>query len=121
MDMSIISKLYDLFIILCMMHIGFNENDPNCNKYSGKAKEFIENYKKLKGDSSITEDSPYYKLLSTLSNDYDNFKKKCSDVNCKDILPLQSIEKTQIAVDFSERTSEQLYVQGSEVTSSFRR
>ncbi|ETB60742.1 hypothetical protein YYC_02351 [Plasmodium yoelii 17X] len=121
MDMSIISKLYDIFITLCTMHLEYDEESRNCNKHSGKAKEFVEKYEDLKNNYNITENSPYYKLLSTLSNDYDNLKKKCSDSSYKAIPPLQSIEKTKITVDFSEptiETSEQLYVQGSEVASN---
>ncbi|EAA18740.1 putative yir3 protein [Plasmodium yoelii yoelii] len=113
MDMSIISKLYDVFIKLCTMHIEFDETNPQCGKYLNDAKEFVKKYDELKKDPKITEGNPYYKLLSTLSKDYDNFKKKCSDVSCKDIPPLQSIEKTRNAVDFSE-----LSKQTSEVASS---
>ncbi|SCL85998.1 Plasmodium variant antigen protein Cir/Yir/Bir, putative, partial [Plasmodium berghei] len=96
------SKIYNLFKILCNMYTDFDKKNPDCAKYIPKANEFVKNYQELYGDSSITEDSPYYKLLSTLSNDYDNFKKECSDANCKDIPPLQLIEKTQVTVNLSE-------------------
>ncbi|EAA22026.1 hypothetical protein YYC_02830 [Plasmodium yoelii 17X] len=121
MDKSIISELYDAFKKLCTMHLEYDEESRDCNKHSGKAKEFVEKYKQLKENSSITKDSPHYKLLITLSNDYDNFKKKCSDVSCKDIPPLQSIEKTEITEDFSGHTSKQAFgltVKSSEVASS---
>ncbi|CDS44759.1 PIR protein [Plasmodium yoelii] len=106
MDMSIVPKLYEAFNKLCMMHFEFDKESPKCNKYLKEAKEFVEKYEYLKKNYSITENSPYYKLLSTLSKDYDNFKKNCSDVNCKDIPPLQSIEKTKNIVDFSKQNSE---------------
>ncbi|ETB60536.1 hypothetical protein YYC_02801, partial [Plasmodium yoelii 17X] len=78
MNMKIkdISKLYDAFTTLCMMHYTFDEKNPKCDKYLNDAQNFVEQYKKLKGDSSITEKSSYDKLLYTLSKDYDNFKNK---------------------------------------------
>ncbi|CDS44343.1 PIR protein [Plasmodium yoelii] len=117
MDMSIVPKLYDAFYTLCMMYLEFDEESRNCSKNSGRAKEFVEKYEYLKKNYSITKNSPYYKLLSTLSKDYDNFKKKCSDVSCKDIPPLQSIEKTEINVNLSEH-SKLTSVQTSEDASS---
>ncbi|CDS44117.1 PIR protein [Plasmodium yoelii] len=117
MDMSIVPKLYDAFYTLCMMYLEFDEESRNCNKNSRRAKEFAEKYKKLKDEYNIIEGGPYYKLLSTLSKDYDNFKKKCSDVSCKDIPPLQSIEKAEINVNFHEQ-SKLTSPQTSEDTSS---
>ncbi|ETB56408.1 hypothetical protein YYC_05836, partial [Plasmodium yoelii 17X] len=78
MNMKIkdISKLYDAFTTLCTMHYEFDKQEPKCTKYLNSAKNFVEQYKKLKGDSSITEKSSYDKLLYTLSKDYDNFKNK---------------------------------------------
>ncbi|SCL81341.1 BIR protein, partial [Plasmodium berghei] len=107
MDIKDISKFYDVFILLCEMYIEFDGKSLNCNKYSGKAKEFVKKYKKLKEDSNITGNSSYNKLLSTLSNDYDNFKKKCSSFNCKDFPLLQEIKTTQPHVQSSKQIPEQ--------------
>ncbi|ETB59978.1 hypothetical protein, variant [Plasmodium yoelii 17X] len=109
MNIKDISKLYNAFTELCTMHLEFNEEEPDCNKYLTDAKIFVERYKKLKGDSNITKDNPYYKLLSTLSNDYDNFKNKCS-VKCSNSSSFPTIEKTE--------NSAQKIVQSSEDTSS---
>ncbi|ETB59988.1 hypothetical protein YYC_02381 [Plasmodium yoelii 17X] len=79
MDIKSIYKFYDAFNTLCLMYVEFDEDSPDCKKYSDKAKEFVKNYKKLKGDSSITENSLYNKILSTLLTDYNNLKDKCSD------------------------------------------
>ncbi|CDS44807.1 PIR protein [Plasmodium yoelii] len=97
MNMKIkdISKLYDAFTTLCMMHYEFNEQTPNCDKYLNSAKIFVDQYKKLKGDSNITENSSYDKILYTLSKDYDNFKNKCSGINCSNISSFPSIEKAE--------------------------
>ncbi|CDU20373.1 PIR protein [Plasmodium yoelii] len=79
LDMRIISKFYHAFNELCMMYIEFDEQSPNCNKCSKYADEFVKKYKILNNDSDITKDGPYYKLLTRLSNDYENFKNKCND------------------------------------------
>ncbi|ETB63513.1 hypothetical protein YYC_00037 [Plasmodium yoelii 17X] len=94
MDMKIISKLYDAFNTLCMLYIEFNANKSDCNKYLKYADEFVEKYKKLNNVYDINKDNPYYKLLSTLSNDYNNLKKECTSnvVNCKNFPSLPTIE-----------------------------
>ncbi|CDS44363.1 YIR protein, partial [Plasmodium yoelii] len=92
MDIKDISKLYDAFITLCMLYTEFNEKTPDCNKCSERADEFVKKYNKLNNYSDIANDSPYYRLLSTLSNDYNNFKKNYNDVKCSNS-PLPTIEK----------------------------
>ncbi|ETB63188.1 hypothetical protein YYC_00279 [Plasmodium yoelii 17X] len=77
-----LSKFYAPFKSLCKMYSRFNEKTSDCTKCLSDANEFVETYNKLNGDSSITNDSSCNKLLCTLSNDYDNFKKKYSDVKC---------------------------------------
>ncbi|VTZ79204.1 PIR protein [Plasmodium yoelii] len=101
MDMSIISELYNEFKRLCMMYYEFDEKNPKCNEYSEKAKEFVVKYKKMKGSPNVTKGSPYYKLLSTLSKDYDNFKKKCSAKCSNSSFP--TIEKAENDVKNSEQ------------------
>ncbi|CDS44265.1 PIR protein [Plasmodium yoelii] len=102
------SKIYVLFKILCNMYTDFDKNNPDCNKHSVKAKEFVEEYKKLKEDYNITEDGPYYKLLSTLLNDYNNLKNKCSNIP-----PIPGI-----TTNISEQRSVQSFGQNSEDISS---
>ncbi|CDS44348.1 PIR protein [Plasmodium yoelii] len=106
MNIKDISKLYNAFTELCTMHLEFNEEKPDCGKYLTNANNFVEKYKKLKADSSITENSSYNQLLSTLSKDYDNFKNKCSDINCSNISSFPSIEITNNAVLSSQQFSE---------------
>ncbi|ETB59022.1 hypothetical protein YYC_03314 [Plasmodium yoelii 17X] len=97
MNIKDISKLYDAFITLCMMYIEFDEKSPDCNQCSKYADEFVKKYNKLNNDSDIAKDSPYYRLLSTLSNDYDNFKKYCNSKGgkCEKYPSLTSIENMQ--------------------------
>ncbi|CDU16859.1 hypothetical protein YYC_03883 [Plasmodium yoelii 17X] len=79
MDMKIISKFYDAFNELCMIYIEFDEQSPNCKNCLKYANGFVEKYKKLKEDTSITKNSSYNKILSSLSTNYDNIKKKCNN------------------------------------------
>ncbi|CXH20729.1 BIR protein [Plasmodium berghei] len=105
MNIKDISKLYDAFTKLCMMHLEFDKKNPNCAKYLKEAKEFVEKYKKLKDDSNINEKSSYAQLLSTLLNDYNNFINKCSGVNCTNLPPLVTIEEIQSSAQSSGHSS----------------
>ncbi|VTZ71610.1 PIR protein [Plasmodium yoelii] len=93
MDIKDISKLYDAFTTLCMMYIEFNETSPDCKNCLKRAETFVKQYNQLNNNSDISNDSPYYRLLSTLSNDYDNFKKNYSDVKCSNSSSFPKIEK----------------------------
>ncbi|SCL85561.1 BIR protein [Plasmodium berghei] len=124
-----LSKFYAPFKLLCEMYSAFDENKKDCTNCSGKAQEFVGKYKNLKEDSSITNDSSCNKILSTLSNDYNNLKNKCSNIPS-----LPDIKTAQNHVQSSKRipehtsatnsvqTSEQNYelisAQNSEITSS---
>ncbi|CDS44338.1 hypothetical protein YYC_05912 [Plasmodium yoelii 17X] len=79
MDMSIISKLYDAFNILCDIYNELDTNGSNCEKYSQKASQFVETYKKIIIDRIIIEDNPHSLVLIILLTYYDNLKKKCED------------------------------------------
>ncbi|CDU17348.1 PIR protein [Plasmodium yoelii] len=108
------SKFYDAFKLLCKMYTEFDEHDPKCTEYLKIANQFVEKYKELNGYSDITEGSLYYQVWSTLSNDYDNFKKKCNDSKSYNFPSLPPIKKTQTPLDSSEDN----HVQDSEVASS---
>ncbi|EAA19389.1 uncharacterized protein PY17X_1000051 [Plasmodium yoelii] len=101
MDMSIISKFYDAFILLCDICIGVDEDRSNCDNYLEKAKEFAKKYDELNEDYNNGKDSPYNQLLSTLSNDYNNLKNVCNDFPS---LPTYSrrlvIKNTLISIGF---------------------
>ncbi|CDU17384.1 PIR protein [Plasmodium yoelii] len=114
MDMNIISNFYDAFKSLCNMYIEYDASSPDCNQISQDANEFAEKYKKLNDDSNNTDGSSHSQILSILSNDYDNFKKKYNnDQYCKS-LSLPTIEKKKNIVKSSEKMIEQI----SEVASS---
>ncbi|SCL93168.1 Plasmodium variant antigen protein Cir/Yir/Bir, putative [Plasmodium chabaudi chabaudi] len=103
-DIKEMSKYYDPFKSLCNMYNEFDGNNSDCKKCSQKANEFVENYKKLNGDSGIDKDSPYYRVLCTLSNDYNNLKSKCSDFQT-----LPPIKIAQSYVQDSRQSSLQTY------------
>ncbi|VTZ79794.1 PIR protein [Plasmodium yoelii] len=108
MDNKIISELYNAFKLLCEMYTDFDENTLNCKKCLEKANEFVEKYNELNGNSSITNDSSCNKLLCTLSNDYDNFKKKYDDIQSCNSSPLPTIEKSEKCVQSSHLILEQI-------------
>ncbi|CDR19168.1 putative yir4 protein, partial [Plasmodium yoelii yoelii] len=101
-----LSKFYAPFKSLCNMYSRFNDRTSDCTKCLSDANEFVETYNKLNGDSSITNDSSFNKLLCTLSNDYDNFKKKYSDVKCPNS-SFPAIEKPKKCVQSFEQNPEQ--------------
>ncbi|EAA22596.1 putative yir2 protein [Plasmodium yoelii yoelii] len=111
-----VSKLYDAFKSLCIMYTEISVSDRNDKKYLENAKKFVEKYENLKNDSNNTKDSAYYQVLSTLSNDYNNFKKYCIRINdnCSDIPLLSDTKTTQISEPSSETSPELSF----EVTSS---
>ncbi|SCL84362.1 Plasmodium variant antigen protein Cir/Yir/Bir, putative, partial [Plasmodium chabaudi adami] len=87
MDIKETSKLYEALKFLCKLYTGCNgknTNYPNCSK---DAQDFVNEFKNLNGDCSITGNTSYSQILSNLFNDYDDFKngcaKKCS--KCSDI------------------------------------
>ncbi|KEG02869.1 hypothetical protein YYE_02703 [Plasmodium vinckei vinckei] len=94
MNIIEMSNFNGLFSILFLLYNECNKSEFDCKKYSEKANEFVKIFEKLNSDSNINENTSYIKLLSTLSNDYDNFKsycgEKCSD--CKDIPILPKIK-----------------------------
>ncbi|CDU20374.1 PIR protein [Plasmodium yoelii] len=111
MDIGIndVSNFYDAFKSLCNMYTELNANEKTSKKYLDCAKEFVEKYKKLLNNNDIdTEDSPYYQVFSTLSNDYNNFKSYCNKhkVNCDDIPPLPEKKTTQNPVQSFQSNSE---------------
>ncbi|CDS44671.1 PIR protein [Plasmodium yoelii] len=127
MDMNIMSNFYDAFKLLCTMHTEFNENEPDCNNYLEKAREFVKKYEKLNGNYNNNEYSSYIQILSTLSNDYKNFKNKCENIKCNDIPSLPEIAKknyeqrsevTSSSSSIEKKISEQRYEQDSDVTLS---
>ncbi|CDS44500.1 PIR protein [Plasmodium yoelii] len=89
-----VSNLYDAFKLLCEMYTGLSANNRTDKRYLNNAKDFVKKYNELNKHPNITKDSPYYQVLSTLSNDYNNFKKYCKNNknDCNDIPSLSPIK-----------------------------
>ncbi|CDU17358.1 uncharacterized protein PY17X_0723700 [Plasmodium yoelii] len=102
-----ISNFYDAFKPLCKMYTELNANESKCEECLKNAKKFVEKYNELNA-SDIDENSPYYQVLSTLSNDYNNFKNYCSinKVDCDDIPSLSPINTTKKNLQGSELSFE---------------
>ncbi|CDS44554.1 YIR protein, partial [Plasmodium yoelii] len=115
-DINDVPNLYAGFKSLCKMYTELDSNDKTSKKYLENAKEFVKTYDELNKNSNITKDSPYYKVLSTLSNDYNNFKSYCNKnkINCSDIQSLSPIKVKENSVQSSAHN----HVHDSGVTSS---
>ncbi|EAA21070.1 putative yir4 protein, partial [Plasmodium yoelii yoelii] len=120
MDSNNVSKFYEAFKSLCEMYSEFGGNKSNCKKCSENANQFVEKYKELNGDSNNNDRSPYKKILSTLSNDYDNLKNECKDAQDSKFPALTEINTLQDAIESAGHTTEQTgeTVKKSDVTSS---
>ncbi|CDS44512.1 YIR protein [Plasmodium yoelii] len=106
-DINNMSKFYDAFKSLCTMYYEFNGDNKKCKKYlddDSVDNEFVKNYKKLKGDSSISENSSYKQILSTLLTDYDNFKNLCKEAKSSNISSPSEVA-TEISALSSGNTS----------------
>ncbi|ETB56489.1 hypothetical protein YYC_05528 [Plasmodium yoelii 17X] len=73
-----LSKFYDAFKLLCNIHSNFETN--NHEELSNNANEFVKTYQELNGDPNNTNDSSYKQILSALSTDYDNLRKKRNNI-----------------------------------------
>ncbi|ETB57024.1 hypothetical protein YYC_04876 [Plasmodium yoelii 17X] len=111
MNMHTMAMLYDAFKILCKMYTEFDEKTSDCEKYLKYSSEFFNKYEILNNIDDITEGSPYRQVLSTLLNDYDNFKNKYNEAQCCKSSPLQTIEKMQASARSSEFTLSNLSIE----------
>ncbi|EAA22899.1 uncharacterized protein PY17X_1471001 [Plasmodium yoelii] len=122
MDSNDVPKFYKAFKSLCELYTEFDKNKSNCTNCSEKAEEFVKTYKELYEDHSSNKDSSNSKVLCTLSNDYDNFKKKYDESEYSKSSPLPTIETEKISEICSEQTSKKTHATGyeefSEVTLS---
>ncbi|ETB57014.1 hypothetical protein YYC_05096 [Plasmodium yoelii 17X] len=106
MDRNIIFNFYEAFKLVCEMYTNFDETKSYCSNCSGNANKFVSKYKKMNQNSDITSNSSYNKLLSTLSNEYNNFKNYYTSKggNSNDIPSLTSIENIHTSAHSSEDT-----------------
>ncbi|VTZ68205.1 CIR protein [Plasmodium chabaudi chabaudi] len=103
-----ISKFYCAFKSLCNMYNEFNNDNPNCATCLVKANEFVKAYNELNSVSDITEDGFYYQILSELSNDYGNFKKKCDNdqsIKFPILSPIKKAQSSALSYDVASSSS----------------
>ncbi|CDS44350.1 PIR protein [Plasmodium yoelii] len=100
-DISDMSKFYNLFKILCNVINNAGKKDVS-KTYLEYADEFVTEYQKLiNNNNTDTENSSYSQLLSTLSNDYNGFgKNKIGNTSIN--LPSLPTEKTNENVGISD-------------------
>ncbi|ETB57012.1 hypothetical protein YYC_05094 [Plasmodium yoelii 17X] len=110
MDFEDISKFYEAFKLLCKIHTESNENNLECRKYLEYANKIVDKFKELNGNSSVTGNTSYSQVWSTLSTDYDNLKNKYNGINCMNIPSFPSIKRTQQHVQSSGVTSSSLSI-----------
>ncbi|SCL90452.1 CIR protein, partial [Plasmodium chabaudi chabaudi] len=108
------SKLYEALKILCNMQNKYEKSTSNCTKCLEEANNFAVKYNDLNSDSNHIEGSLYSKMLSTLSNDYDDFKNKCGNGQSKKFPSLSQITPQKSSAD----TYGQIAIQYSDVETS---
>ncbi|KEG00587.1 hypothetical protein YYE_04416 [Plasmodium vinckei vinckei] len=92
MDNNEISKFNYPFSILCTLYNGIKSNKLDCEKYSNHPKLFASNFEELNNDSSIIGNASYRKLLSTLSDDYNNLINNYDNINSCDFPTLSPVK-----------------------------
>ncbi|SCL88020.1 CIR protein, partial [Plasmodium chabaudi adami] len=107
-DISNMSKFYEGFELLCKMYYECNGSSKDCTACLEKAKEFSEHFEKLNRNSDITEDDPYYKVLCTLSNDYEKLKNKYDNAESSKFPSLPPIKPTKSSTRNTVEASVQL-------------
>ncbi|CAD2094902.1 CIR protein PIR protein [Plasmodium vinckei petteri] len=86
-----ILKFYEALKTLCNIYNECNKGELDCNKCSEDANKFADQFKELNKDSKNIDSISYSQMLSTLSNDYDNFKN-IYDNKCTNSPPLPMIK-----------------------------
>ncbi|SCL93514.1 Plasmodium variant antigen protein Cir/Yir/Bir, putative, partial [Plasmodium chabaudi chabaudi] len=93
MNIEIMSKFYETLKFLCKLYTGCNEKKTNYANYLEDANDFVKEFQKLNENRSITGNESYSQILSSLFNDYNNFKNDCAKncSKCSDIATLPDI------------------------------
>ncbi|ETB63201.1 hypothetical protein YYC_00274 [Plasmodium yoelii 17X] len=94
-DIKDISNFYDAFKSICNMYSEIGE-DYECKTCLENAGELFEKYENLKNALDINKGSSYYKLLSSLSNDYKNFEQMYNSTWCANLSPLVACPRSSV-------------------------
>ncbi|CAD2100752.1 CIR protein PIR protein [Plasmodium vinckei] len=112
MDIKEMTKFSYPFKILLLLYDKNSKNISNCTN-SDDAKKFADEFEKLNKDSNHIENSSYNKILSTVSDDYNNLINKCTNFP-----PLTQLTPQKRPAGISGKDSEKILGHTSEVTSS---
>ncbi|ETB59344.1 hypothetical protein YYC_02862 [Plasmodium yoelii 17X] len=91
-DISHVSKFYELLKLLCNM-ITDNKN-RNISDFSEHANKFVVEYEKLFNDDNNIDNSSHDKILRVLSNYYNNLEEYITFINIEMKRPTLSTKKT---------------------------
>ncbi|CAD2097691.1 CIR protein PIR protein [Plasmodium vinckei lentum] len=92
MNINEISKFNEAFSILVLLYNEIKNNKLDCKKYSSYPENFANKFKELNDDSNINGNTSYSKLLSTLSDDYNNLKTNYGNNNSCNFPPLPKVK-----------------------------
>ncbi|CAD2100715.1 CIR protein PIR protein [Plasmodium vinckei] len=92
MNINEISKFNEAFSILCKLYNEIKNNKLDCKNYSKYPENFANKFKELNNDSNINGNTSYSKLLSTLSDDYNNLKNIYDNNNSCNFPPLPKVK-----------------------------
>ncbi|CDU18691.1 YIR protein, partial [Plasmodium yoelii] len=118
MDNNEISKFNAPFNTLYYLYYVARDGNPDCDTNLEYANSFAKEFEKLNNDPNNKENSSYNKLLSTLSNDYNNLINKYGENKCPDFNSLSKIEPKKNPVEDSGTYSGQISGETSEGASS---
>ncbi|SCL86827.1 Plasmodium variant antigen protein Cir/Yir/Bir, putative, partial [Plasmodium chabaudi chabaudi] len=108
MNIKEISKFNDPFGILLLLYLVIKNKKLDCTEYSSYPKDFADKFKDLNNDSNNKENSSYNKLLSTLSNDYNNLKNMDDDKNkCSNFPSFPELTPQKFSIENSVKVSGQ--------------
>ncbi|CAD2099563.1 PIR protein CIR protein [Plasmodium vinckei] len=92
MNINEISKFNEAFSILVLLYNEIKNNKLDCTKYPNYPKYFANKFEELNNDSNINGNTSYSKLLSTLSDDYNNLKNIYDSNNSCNFPPLPKVK-----------------------------
>ncbi|CAD2107997.1 PIR protein CIR protein [Plasmodium vinckei petteri] len=92
MNINEISKFNEAFSILCKLYNEIKNNKVDCTKYPSYPQNFANKFEELNNDSNINGNTSYSKLLSTLSDDYNNLKNIYDNNNSCNFPPLPKVK-----------------------------
>ncbi|CAD2084757.1 PIR protein CIR protein [Plasmodium vinckei lentum] len=105
MNIKKMTKFSYPFYILLFLYNEANKNSLNCTKHSNYPKAFAKEFEELNKDSNNIEHSSYNKMLSRISDDYNNLKNKYDNKDSCIFPPLPQLTPKKRPAQNPEATS----------------